>query len=190
MAVTVLHWFSPPPTEVRWSLPSVWLSVCNMTIKHYSDVIMSVIASQNTVVSIVCSAVCSAANQRKTSKFRLTRLCEENTLEIGGFSSQTACYAEKDSIWRHHEVWTDFHQILGQPWYTRKIANRRGCCGLLFECRTSFLFLVRESVFVCADFHGIFMVLTNLGKVFRVGLKKKDFKTRRGQGLHSLVASC
>ena len=32
---------------------------------HYSGVIMSMMASQNTVVSIVCSTVCSGAHQRK-----------------------------------------------------------------------------------------------------------------------------
>ena len=32
---------------------------------HYSDVIMSTMASQITGVSIVCSAVCSGAHQRK-----------------------------------------------------------------------------------------------------------------------------
>ena len=37
----------------------------NAYLNHYNDVIMSAMASQNTGVSIVCSTVCSGADQRK-----------------------------------------------------------------------------------------------------------------------------
>ena len=50
---------------------------------HYSDVIMSAIASGITGASIVCSAVCSGADQQKTSKTRATGFCEGNPLVIG-----------------------------------------------------------------------------------------------------------
>ena len=43
---------------------------------YYSDVIMNAMASQTTGVSIVCSTVCSGADQ--TSKPRVTSLCEGN----------------------------------------------------------------------------------------------------------------
>ena len=59
---------------------------------HYSDFIMSAMASQITSVSIVCSAVCSGADQRETSKLCVTGLCywpsqRMETVFIG---------------WRHH----------------------------------------------------------------------------------------
>ena len=40
-------------------------SCANSIINHYLDIIMSARASQITVISIVCSTVCSGANQRK-----------------------------------------------------------------------------------------------------------------------------
>ena len=41
---------------------------------------------------------------QKTSKLRVTGLCEENSPMTGGFHSQRASYAENVSIWwRHHE---------------------------------------------------------------------------------------
>ena len=41
---------------------------------HYSNVIMSAMASQITGVSMVCSTVCPGAGQKKTSKLRVTGL--------------------------------------------------------------------------------------------------------------------
>ena len=49
------------------------------TYRHYSDVIMSAMASQITGVSIVCQTVCPGANEKKTSKHRITGLCEGNS---------------------------------------------------------------------------------------------------------------
>ena len=46
---------------------------------HYRDVIMSTMASQITGVSIVCSAVCSGTDKKKTSKLRVTVLCVGNS---------------------------------------------------------------------------------------------------------------
>ena len=42
---------------------------------HYSEVIMSAMASQITGVSMVCWAVCSGTAQNKTSRLRVTGLC-------------------------------------------------------------------------------------------------------------------
>ena len=47
-------------------------------VSHYSDVLMRAMAHQITCVSIVCSTVCSGADQRKTSKHRVIGLCEGN----------------------------------------------------------------------------------------------------------------
>ena len=64
-------------------------------------------APQITGVSVVCSTVCSGADQRKKSKLRVTGLCEGNSLVTGGLPSQKASNAENVSIWwRHHESWT------------------------------------------------------------------------------------
>ena len=71
--------------------------------RHYNDVIMSAIASQITSVSIVCSTVCSRADQR-TSKLSVSGLCKGNPPVTGGFPSQRASNAENVLIWwRHHE---------------------------------------------------------------------------------------
>ena len=73
----------------------------------YIYVIMGAMASQITSVSIVYSTVCSGADQRKTSKLRVTGLCEGNSPMTGEFPSQRASNAENVSIWgRHHvEIW-------------------------------------------------------------------------------------
>ena len=48
---------------------------------------------------------------KKTSKLRVTGLCEGNSLVTGGFPAQKARNAENVSIWwRHHDV--TFHEIL------------------------------------------------------------------------------
>ena len=63
---------------------------------------MSMISSQITGVSNVCSTICSGVGQ--TSKLRVTSLCEGNPSVIGGFPSHRTSYAENVSIWwRHHE---------------------------------------------------------------------------------------
>ena len=49
---------------------------------------MSAMASQLTGVSMVCSAVCSGADKKKTSKPRVTGLCGGNSLVTGEFPSQ------------------------------------------------------------------------------------------------------
>ena len=68
---------------------------------HYSDAIMSAIASQITGISIVCSIPCSCAYQRKHQSSASLR--EGNPPVTGGFPSQRASNAENVSIrWRHH----------------------------------------------------------------------------------------
>ena len=69
--------------------------------RHYSDVIMCMMLSQITGVSSVCL---TRRKSPKTSKLRVTGLCEGNPLVTLGFPSQKASNAENVSVWwRHHE---------------------------------------------------------------------------------------
>ena len=61
-------------------------------------------ASQITSLTSVYSSVNSGADQRKTSKLRVTGLCVGNSSGTDEFPAQMASNAEKVSIWwRHHE---------------------------------------------------------------------------------------
>ena len=71
---------------------------CRDLIAHYRDVIMSAMASQITSVSIVCSTICSGADQRKHESSALLALCEGNPPVSGGFPSQRANNAENVPI--------------------------------------------------------------------------------------------
>ena len=71
---------------------------------HYSDAIMTTMASQITSLPIVFSTVYSDANQRNIKAPRHWHLCGEFT-GTGEFPAQRASYAENISIWwRHHEI--------------------------------------------------------------------------------------
>ena len=78
---------------------------------HYSDVIISAMASQITDVSIVYRTACLGADQRKHTKLRLTGLGEENSPVTGEFPAQMTSDAENVSIWwRHHgDEWSLWH---------------------------------------------------------------------------------
>ena len=79
---------------------------------HYSDVIVGTMASQITSPTIVYSIVYSGTNQRKTSKLRVTGLCEGNSPVTGEFPAQRASDAENVSIWwRHHAISRSQHQM-------------------------------------------------------------------------------
>ena len=72
---------------------------------HYSDVIMRAMASQVTSLTIVYSTVYSGGRSKKTSKLRVTGLCEVNSPVTGEFTTQRASNAANVSIWwRHHGV--------------------------------------------------------------------------------------
>ena len=64
-------------------------------VNHYSDVIMSAAVSQITNVSCLFRR-----RSKKTSKVRVTGLCEGDPLVTGGFPSQKASNAALVSIWR------------------------------------------------------------------------------------------
>ena len=71
-------------------------------VAHYSDVIMSAMGSQIISFTIVYSTVYSGADQKKTSKFRVTGLCAWNSPVTGEFPAQMARNAANVSIWWRH----------------------------------------------------------------------------------------
>ena len=78
---------------------------------YYSDIIMSMMVSQITGVSIVCSTVCP----KKTSKLCVTGLYEGNPPVTGGFPSQRASNMKNVSIWRHHHIMPNDSVRIGFP---------------------------------------------------------------------------
>ena len=69
----------------------------------HSDVIMGTMASQITSLNIAYLTIYSRADQKKTSKLRVTGLCAGNSPVTGEFPAQMASNAEIVSIWwRHH----------------------------------------------------------------------------------------
>ena len=74
---------------------------------HYSDLIMNGTASQITGVSIVCSTVCSGANQRKHQSSASLASVRETT---GGFPSQMARNAERVSTDKVIITWHQHHR--------------------------------------------------------------------------------
>ena len=71
---------------------------------RYNDVIMGTIASQITILTIVYSTVYWDADQKKTSKLRVTGLCAENSPGTGAPPAQMASDAENVSIWWRHDA--------------------------------------------------------------------------------------
>ena len=104
--------------SVPWITPSSpWDSMANTkqsasswffseTVKvcaHGNDVIMIAMVSQITSLTIVHSTVYWRRRSKKTSKLRVTGLCEGNSPMTGEFPTQTTSNAENVSIrWRHH----------------------------------------------------------------------------------------
>ena len=71
---------------------------------HYNDVIMNAMASQITSLTIVYPSFLFRRRSKKTSKLRVTGLCEGNSPVTGEFPAQRASNAENVSIWwRHHD---------------------------------------------------------------------------------------
>ena len=82
----------------------------------YSDIIMSAMASQISDDSIVCSIVCSGAEQRKHQSSALLALYEMNPPVTGRFPSQRDCNTENvSSWWRHHDTIYDIHDTTRTP---------------------------------------------------------------------------
>ena len=78
---------------------------------HYSDVIMSAMASQINGVSIVSSYSLFRCRSKKMLKLYVTDLWEENPPVTGGFSSQRSSNAEKVSLWLCHHDFTTYRWV-------------------------------------------------------------------------------
>ena len=63
--------------------------------RHYSDVIMSTMASQITSLTVVYSTMYLRRRSNKTSKFRVTSLCEGNSQVTGEFPAHKGPVARK-----------------------------------------------------------------------------------------------
>ena len=72
---------------------------------------MSKIAFQITSLTIVYSTVLFKRRSKKTSKIRVTGLCEGNSPVTGEFPAQRASNAENVSIWWRHHVKRDGYQL-------------------------------------------------------------------------------
>ena len=95
-----IQWFKMPE-DISWIVAVFWVLNSCLDV-HYTDVIKSAMASQITNVSIVFSTVCRS---KKTSKLRVTGLCEGNSPLTGVFPAQMASNEENGSIWwRHHAI--------------------------------------------------------------------------------------
>ena len=103
--------------QARFVRPLIILPIWRAAyIAHYNDVIMSAMASQITSLTIVYSNVYSKRRSNKTSKLRVTGLCEGNSPVIGEFPAQRASNAENVSIWwRHHDFPLDRTALPGCP---------------------------------------------------------------------------
>ena len=83
----------------------------------HNDAIMSIMASQITSVSIVCSTIGTAPDQRKYQSSASLNFCAGNSPVTGDFPAQKASNAKNASIWWcHHDdgniesVWIKFLQ--------------------------------------------------------------------------------
>ena len=95
---------------------------------HYNDVIMSAMACQVTSLTIVYPTVYSRCRSQKTSKLRVTGLCEENSPVTDEFPAQRASNVENVSIW-----WV---MMFCSVCFTTQIAsNDKSNLGLLKSCR-------------------------------------------------------
>ena len=97
------------PIVLLWhvqNLVMIWYPATDLHLSqiHYNDVIMSAMASQITSLTIIYSIVYSGADEKKTSKLRVTGLCVGNSPVTGEFPSQRVSNAENVSIWRRHHV--------------------------------------------------------------------------------------
>ena len=87
------------PCVHPWVIPIIFIN-------HFGDVIMSAMAFQITSLTLVYSTVYSGADNKKTSKLRVTGLCEGNSPVTGEFPAQRASNAENVSIWwRHFDIY-------------------------------------------------------------------------------------
>ena len=103
----MFHSFEPTIQKQRMCLLFQYMPQCvdietlPVLLVHYNEVIMSAMASKITGLTIVYSR----RRSKKTSKLRVTGLCEGNSPVTGEFPTQRASNAENVFIcWRHHAM--------------------------------------------------------------------------------------
>ena len=104
------------PILVHFGLNIVCLIVMQCCVRHYNDVIMSVMASQ---ITSLTATIYSRRRSKATSKLRVTGLCEGNSPVTGEFPAQRASNAENVSI--HHGI---DRATVGMPLYWGDIPGR------------------------------------------------------------------
>ena len=88
--------------KAKRNKPRISITFAKSLMLHYNDVIMSVVASQITSASIVCSTVGSGGDQENINAPRHWPLCTEYTGDRW-IPAHKASNAENVSIWwRHH----------------------------------------------------------------------------------------
>ena len=99
-------YFSPGAIELKFPparlVSSSWR--ISLVCFHYSDVIMSPMASHISGVSHVLLSLLFRRKSKKTSKLRVTDLCERNPPVTGRIPSQRASNAWNVSIWWRRHV--------------------------------------------------------------------------------------
>ena len=83
---------------------SIFHRLHHKTWNHYSDVIMTMMASQITSHHDCLRNRLFRRRSKKTSKLRVTGLCVGNSQGTGEFPAQRASNAENVSIWLRHHV--------------------------------------------------------------------------------------
>ena len=78
------------------------MNILAKSICYYNDIIMSTMGSQITSLTIVYSTIYSRCRSKKTSKLRITGLCEGNSAVTSEFPIQRAINMENVSIWWCH----------------------------------------------------------------------------------------
>ena len=81
-------------------------------------------ASQITSLTIVYSTVYSRHRSKKTSKLRVTGLCEGNSPVTGEFPAQRASNAENVSIWWRHHVSNSQFAIVSTHCFIPSLQNQ------------------------------------------------------------------
>ena len=89
---------------------------------------MSAMASQITSLTIVYLTVYSKRRSKKTSKPRVTGLCEGNSPVTGEFPAQSASNAENVSIWWRHHVRDICDMALHDCQKTSELTMKDGGC--------------------------------------------------------------
>ena len=125
---------------------------------HNRDVIMSALASQITGISMVCSIVCSGADQRKYQSSALVRGIHRwpaNSQRAN--SSQRASSVENVSTWRHHgkNDQQQNHKILGMhflTWISRTHKQATHC--LPMSARYGRMYIDAMSIFRNTTYSG------------------------------------